>query len=75
MKIKPQPENPDELDPVFDAYQTIRLVLKNAKLVPNPKHPDEEEMGRALVEENLEILEAWLIEQTPSRLDEEGKRG
>lgn len=67
MKFEVQPANPDGLDEVFQAYQTIRLVLTHAVLVPNPKGPDDEEAARAGVEEALNMLEWWLVEESKQR--------
>lgn len=67
MKLKAVEPNPDGLDEVFEAYQTLRLVLEHAVLVPKPSFADEEEAARAFVEEALDMLEAWLVQECNKR--------
>lgn len=68
MIIRVEKPNPDGLDEVFHAYQTLRAVSKYADLCPNPKSRFEQEAAEASVDEAIQMLEAWLVERVGERL-------
>ncbi len=61
--------NPDGLFEVFHAYHTLRIVLENAVLVPNPTDRHEEDAANAAVEEAMYMLGCWLEEKSVEDLE------
>lgn len=66
-KLRIEQPNPDGLDEVFHAYHVLNSVLRHANLVPEPVDEHEKECAEAMVDESIEMLEAWIVEKVFAR--------